>query len=94
MISIQQIRIIVILLIVFPPPCQFITLFIYFTYRALACPSFMKGVLHMNNDQRAHDLALAFELIRDLHPDIDITPQEFIANYEKSFQEFSDLLDE
>ena len=48
MISIQQIRIIVILLIVFPLPCQFITLFIYFTYRALACPSFMKGVRHMN----------------------------------------------
>lgn len=53
----------------------------------------MKRVLHMNNDQRAHDLALAFELIRDLHPDIDITPQEFIANYEKSFQEFLKMLE-
>lgn len=48
----------------------------------------------MDKVQKVHELALVFELIRDLNPDVDITPQEFIANYEKSFQEFSDLLDE
>nr|DAQ80275.1 MAG TPA: hypothetical protein [Caudoviricetes sp.] len=48
----------------------------------------------MDKVQKAHELALVFELIRDLNPDVDITPQEFIANYEKSFQEFCDLLDE
>lgn len=46
----------------------------------------------MDKEQKAHDLALAYELLIDINPDCDISPEGFIANYEKAYYEFSKLL--
>ncbi len=48
----------------------------------------------LSAEQKAHDLALLYELICSINPDDHITPQELIQNYEHSFREFLSLTSE
>lgn len=45
-----------------------------------------------DNEKRAHDLALLYNLILTMNPDTDLLPQELIANYQHDYSEFLKLL--
>lgn len=48
----------------------------------------------MDKEKVAHDLAILYELAMILSPDKEITPQELLANYEKSYKEYLSLIPE
>lgn len=48
----------------------------------------------MDNEKIAHDLAILYEIITAINPDADYTPQDLLANYEKSYKEYLEMLSE
>lgn len=48
-----------------------------------------------DNEKRAHDLALAYEIYFSLkHSDDIISPDGFVANYTRDFKKFMELLED
>ena len=48
----------------------------------------------MDKEKVAHDLAILYELITAINPDTGFTPQDLLANYEKSYKEYLEMLSE
>lgn len=48
----------------------------------------------MDKEKIAHDLAILYEIITAIDPDTDYTPQDLLANYEKSYKEYLEMLSE
>lgn len=48
----------------------------------------------MDKEKVAHDLAILYEIILAINPDAVGTPQDLLANYEKSYKEYLEMLSE
>lgn len=48
----------------------------------------------MDKEKVAHDLAILYEIIRAINPDIEYRPQDLLANYKNSYEHYLEMLSE